>query len=70
MKYGEYLKYLLDEKGMSQTELAEKSGIGKTTIGELIKGRSKEPTFSKAKRIADALGVPLQQFADNVDNII
>lgn len=69
MKYGEYLKQLLDERGMTQSELAERSGIGKSTIGEWIKGRTNEPTFSKSKRIADALGVPLQQFADNVDDI-
>ena len=68
MKYGEYLRYLLDEKGMTQAELAEKSGVGKSTIGELVKGRSKEPTLIKAKRIADALGVPLQQFVDNIDD--
>ena len=68
MKYGEYLKLLLEERGMTQAELAERSGIGKSTIGEWIKGRTKEPTFSKSKRIADALGVPLQQFADSIDD--
>lgn len=67
MRYGEYLRTLLGEVGMTQKELAAKSGVGKTTIGELVSGRSKSPSFANAKRIADAMGVPLQQFADNVD---
>lgn len=64
MTFGEALVLLMDEKGISQTELAALSGVGKSTIGELVKGRSKEPTFSKAKKLADGLGVTLQDFID------
>jgi ABC-type dipeptide/oligopeptide/nickel transport system permease component len=38
------------------------------TITELIKGRSKEPTFAKAKALGNGLGVPLQVLADMTDS--
>lgn len=63
MTFGEMLLMLLEEKKMTPTELAHKSGVGKTTISELINGRTKEPTFSKAKALADGLGVTLEDFA-------
>ena len=64
MTFGEALMQIMSEKGMSVTELAAKSGVRKQTITELIKGRSKEPTFTKAKALANGLGVPLQVLAD------
>jgi len=63
MTFGEMLIMLMEERGMTPTELAHKSGVGKTTISELINGRTKEPTFSKAKALADGLGVTLEDFA-------
>lgn len=68
MKFGEALIRIMDEKGMSTTELAARSGVRKQTITELIKGRSKEPTFTKAKALANGLGVPLQVLADMTDS--
>ena len=68
MTFGEALMQIMGEKGMSVTELAAKSGVRKQTITELIKGRSKEPTFTKAKALANGLGVPLQVLADMTDS--
>lgn len=68
MTFGEALIRIMDEKGMSTTELAARSGVRKQTITELIKGRSKEPTFTKAKALANGLGVPLQMLADMTDS--
>ena len=68
MTFGEALIRIMDEKGMSTTELAARSGVRKQTITELIKGRSKEPTFTKAKALANGLGVPLQVLADMTDS--
>lgn len=67
MTFGEVLLMLMKEKGITPTELAQRSGVKKSTINELIKGRSREPTFSKAKRLANGLGVPLELFAELVD---
>jgi transcriptional regulator with XRE-family HTH domain len=68
MTFGEALIQIMSEKGISVTELAAKSGVRKQTITELIKGRSKEPTFTKAKALANGLGVPLQVLADMTDS--
>lgn len=64
MTFGEALMVLMNRKGMTQTDLAAKSGVRKSTINELVKGRSKEPTLTKAKALADALEITLQDFID------
>lgn len=67
MTFGEVLVLLMDEKGISQTTLAERSGVAKSTICELIKGRSKEPTLSRARLLAEGLGVTIQELIDLMD---
>lgn len=64
MEYADVLRYYLDKCGMSQAELARRLGSSRSSVGELIKGRSKTPSVYKAKAIADALGVPLQEMLD------
>lgn len=64
MEYGEVLAYYLDKKGMSAAELAHQIGSPRSTISALLNGRAKEPTLGKAKAIADALGVSLEEMAD------
>lgn len=68
MTFGEALIQIMSEKGISPSELAARSGVRKQTINELMKGRSKEPTFTKAKALANGLGVPLQVLADMTDS--
>ena len=68
MTFGEALIQIMNEKGISPSELAARSGVRKQTINELMKGRSKEPTFTKAKALANGLGVPLQMLADMTDS--
>ena len=67
MMFGEALIQIMTEKDIKPAELARLSGVSKQTINELIKGRSKEPTFTKAKALANGLGVPLQVLADMTD---
>lgn len=68
MTFGEALIQIMEEKGIKPAELARLSGVSKQTINELVKGRSKEPTFTKAKMLANGLGVPLQTLADMTDS--
>lgn len=68
MTFGEALIQIMSEKSIKPAELARLSGVSKQTINELIKGRSKEPTFTKAKALANGLGVPLQVLADMTDS--
>lgn len=63
MRYGDVLTHYLEQKDMSPAELAAAIGSPRSTINALIKGRAKEPTLSKAKAIADALGVSLEEMA-------
>lgn len=67
MTYGEVLKQYLDERGMTAGDLARQMGINRGSIYSLMDGRAKEPTLTRAKEIADALGVTLQEFADRMD---
>lgn len=45
--------------GLSQEDLAEKSGISRATIVALENGQDKVTTTKTLLKIADALGVPL-----------
>ena len=63
MEYRDVLAYYLEKKGMTPSELAHAIGSPRSTINALLKGRAKEPTLGKAKAIADALGVSLEEMA-------
>ncbi len=64
MEYAEVLHHYLVKCGVTQAELARRLGTSRSSVGELIRGRSKTPSVYKAKAIADALGVPLQDMLD------
>lgn len=63
MEYRYVLARYLEEKDMSPAELAHKIGSPRSTVSALLNGRAKEPTLGKAKAIADALGVSLEEMA-------
>lgn len=60
MEYGRVLYHYLKLSDKTVSEVAREIGSPRSTIYALISGRAKEPTLSKAKEIADALGVPLE----------
>lgn len=55
------LKELRKEKGLSQTVLAERTGLKQTTISQYENG-SRRPDLNTAKRIADTLEITLDAF--------
>lgn len=61
--YAEVLKYYLVKQGITAAELARRMNTSRSSICELTSGRSKSPTLGKAKAIADALGVTLDEMA-------
>lgn len=67
MTYGETLAFFLKQEGITKAELARRTGISRGQIGDLISGRTREPTLTRAKAIADALGVNLQEMCDMMD---
>ena len=63
MEYRDVLAHYLEQSVMTPAELAHAIGSPRSTINALLKGRAKEPTLGKAKAIADALGVSLEEMA-------
>lgn len=51
------LQVLRWERNLSQQELADKSGVSKSTIGGIENGRVKNPSVKNAVYLAKALGV-------------
>jgi transcriptional regulator with XRE-family HTH domain len=58
MKIGKIIADLRKEKDMSQTELANKTGISQVMVGKYERGDA-SPSIEVAKKIADALEVSL-----------
>lgn len=56
------LKEFREQKGLSQTELANLVGLKQTTISQYENG-SRRPNLLIAKKTADALGMSLDDFA-------
>ena len=63
MEYKDVIAHYLEDQGISPAELARRIGSPRSTVHALLTGRAKEPTLSKAKAIADALGVSLEEMA-------
>lgn len=69
MTYGEVLSLYLKELGVSQNELARRLKTNPSTVNALIRGRAQNPTLKMALDIAAALGVPLQEMADRMNEL-
>lgn len=60
-RFGDTLKRLRAKKGVTQFELARKTGMSETAIAYLERNE-REPLFKTAIYIADALGVSVNEF--------
>lgn len=56
-------KILLDEKGLTQAQLAEAVGISQPFMSNFVKGY-KMPSVSVMKRIADYLGITIDELLE------
>lgn len=65
MELGELISFYRRRAGLTIDELAEKSGVPKSTINKIIGGVTKAPTLENVKSIARALGVKLADFDDD-----
>ena len=57
-RLGRWLRQARAAAGLTQEELAERSGVGVRTIGDLERGRTRKPYPRSIRELADALGVP------------
>lgn len=60
------LKEILEEKNMTLTDLAEKTGIEKGNLSA-ISNNKKNPTMETLKKIADALGINLVELFSPIE---
>lgn len=63
VRLAEKLKGFKDASGLSERELAEKSGVPYGTLHMYISGY-REPTFSNLAKICIALDIAMDEFAD------
>jgi len=68
MKYGEVLKILLEEKQVSNAELARRIDKSRSYVSQLINGKIDEPSFGLAIDIADALDTNIEYFVVNLED--
>lgn len=61
--FGHRLKILMADRGMSATELAERSGISRQMVTNYVCSGS-IPTLATASKIAAALGVSVDDLAE------
>jgi transcriptional regulator with XRE-family HTH domain len=59
MTIGQRLKKILNDRGMMQKELAEKTGINQADISRIENG-TRNPSLAMMKRIAEGLGMQLK----------
>ncbi len=65
---GDVIQKLRKEAKLTQEELAIKSGIPYTTLIKIEGGQVKNPTIRTIKKIADALGVSLDNLVNKTNN--
>lgn len=61
--FGHRLRVLLADRGMSKTELAERSGVTRQAVNNYM-NRGTSPSLSRAVAIARALGVSVEDLTD------
>lgn len=65
MSIGEFLRSLREKNELTLKELSEKSGVGPSTISDIETGTSTNPRMATLKKLANTLGVPVNDFFDN-----
>ena len=66
MQLGEKMRIVRQSKAMTQTQLAEISGVSHITISAIELGRVKQPWLSTMDHLAEALGVTLDFLVQDV----
>lgn len=62
---GDRLRRIRRDQGMTQEELAERSGLSRELIAKIEQGRRQSVRLTTLGQLAQALDVPLSQLADN-----
>ncbi|EJL46601.1 helix-turn-helix domain-containing protein [Brevibacillus ruminantium] len=65
-RLGERIRTLRMDKGLSQEQLGERSGLHTNYVGQIERGE-KNLTIESLSKIARSLGIPLEQLFHSVD---
>jgi len=57
------IQAVLDERGMTQADLARATGLSTAIVSQIVSGKTKDPRFDSVVKIARALGVSLDELA-------
>lgn len=57
------------QRGITQEELAQRSGVNRKTIGRIERGRGK-PTVRTLEKLARALDVSLRELLPDADRVV
>lgn len=58
---GEYVRARRKAQGWTQEQLAARAGVDQTFISQVETGRVAQPSFAYFRRLADGLGVPVDE---------
>lgn len=64
MRFGAKIRHVLELRGMTQADLAEKSGVSLSMIKALINDKRNVTTTETLEKISQALRVPITYFFD------
>jgi transcriptional regulator with XRE-family HTH domain len=67
MTFGQHLRALREGAGLSRAELARRAGVPVATLRRW-EGGGHVPDLPALLRLAEALGVPVERFAEGVDD--
>jgi putative transcriptional regulator len=67
MSFGQHLRGLRDEAGLSRAELARRADVPVTTLRNWENGRG-FPGLAAGLRMAEVLGVPVERIAEGVED--
>jgi transcriptional regulator with XRE-family HTH domain len=68
MNIGEFLRSLREKNNLTLKELADKSGVGPSTISDIETGTSTNPRMGTLKKLADALDISVNDFFNESEN--
>jgi len=66
---GQSIKHYRQLQGLTQRELADRSGVKYTTITKIETGLIEDPSFSKVSKLSHALGIATDQLAFSFENL-
>ncbi|HJT75672.1 MAG TPA: helix-turn-helix transcriptional regulator [Gemmataceae bacterium] len=67
MNFGQHLRGPREAAGLTRAELARKGGVSLSALPDREGGRGL-PGLSGLRRLAEALGVPVERFAEGVED--